>query len=195
MNVLTRTFDAPPLCESEVFRYAGCAVTEELKETFYKLWEEAKDMLTYRVCYTTVAVSVTSDTCAFPTFAVRSQALAKNLTGCTHAVLFAATVGMELDRLIAKYSCTSPMCAILLHALGTERVEALCDAFCQSLAEDGLCPKPRFSPGYGDLTLDLQTEFFKLLSCEKHVGIYLGETLFMQPSKSVTAFVGLRKAR
>ena len=44
--------------------------------------------------------------------------------------------------------------------LGTERIEALCDAFCRTMAET-LPDSPltaRFSPGYGDLPLTLQED-------------------------------------
>ena len=50
---------------------------------------------------------------------------------------------------------------------------------------------PRFSPGYGDLPLTAQREMFRMLECEKRIGVYLNESLLMSPSKSVTAIVGL----
>ena len=39
----------------------------------------------------------------------------------------------------------------------------------------------------------MKKQFFALLQCEKHVGLYLNDSLLMSPSKSVTAFVGLEK--
>ena len=39
-------------------------------------------------------------------------------------------VGADIDRLIAKHSRLSPSRALMLQAIGAERIEALCDAFC-----------------------------------------------------------------
>ena len=47
-----------------------------------------------------------------------------------------------------------------------------------------------FSPGYGDVPLDLQKDFSALLQMPQTCGISLTDTLLMVPSKSVTAFIG-----
>jgi len=48
----------------------------------------------------------------------------------------------------------------------------------------------RFSPGYGDLSLENQKLFFKALELEK-MGMKLTESLMMFPEKSVTAIAGV----
>ena len=104
-----------------------------------------------------------------------------------------ASIGHGLDRLIARYSRTSPLRALLFNAIGTERVEALADSFVSYLEDKTeMKAMPRFSPGYGDLPLSLQGEVFKVLKPEKHMGVFLSESFVMSPSKSVTAFVGLK---
>ena len=105
-----------------------------------------------------------------------------------------ATVGIELDRLIIKYSHLSPTKALLLQALGAERIEALCDTFCTDMQNTlKIALKPRFSAGYGDLLLDTQTHIFGLLSLPKHIGLTLNDSLIMSPTKSVTAFIGIQE--
>ena len=107
-------------------------------------------------------------------------------------ILFAATVGVEIDRLIGKYGRLSPTKALLFQAIGAERIEALCDAFCADIKKEyntGL--EPRFSPGYGDLPLSAQKNIFAVLDPERRIGLTLNSSLLMSPSKSVTAFVGL----
>ena len=100
----------------------------------------------------------------------------------------AATVGVGIDRLIAKYSRISPSKALMLQAIGAERIEALCNAFCNDLSAcDNSCIK-RFSPGYGDLPLEVQRDIFSVLDCGKYIGVSLNGSLVMSPSKSVTAF-------
>ena len=109
--------------------------------------------------------------------------------------MFAATVGLEMDRLIARYGGVSPARSLLFQALGAERIEALCDAFCARTAEDlarqGRGVTVRFSPGYGDVPLGLQNDIFRALDCPRKIGLTLNESLLMSPSKSVTAVFGV----
>ena len=108
-------------------------------------------------------------------------------------MIFATTVGIGLDRLIMKYSRLSPSRAVCLQAIGAERIEALCDAFCDELKSDFAVTSPRFSPGYGDFSINFQTEIFKALDCPRKIGLSLNSALLMSPSKSVTAIVGIKQ--
>jgi cobalamin-dependent methionine synthase I len=109
-------------------------------------------------------------------------------------LVFAATVGVGVDRAIAKYSRIAPSKAFMLSALGAERIEALCDAFCREYAfEKNVALTPRFSSGYGDCPLDVQRQIFYLLDCPKNIGLTLNDSMLMSPTKSVTAFVGIKE--
>ncbi|MBR4728095.1 MAG: Vitamin B12 dependent methionine synthase activation subunit [Clostridia bacterium] len=185
------TFDAPPVDRREVLRYAraradGGAVDALLTACL----AEAEPLLTYRVLCRRLDITVTPDGVGTAELFFASRQLAERMTDCAQAVLFAATVGLPLDRLIARYQRTDPPRALLLNALGAERVEALCDAFCAALAADAVCTQ-RFSPGYGDLPLETQQTVFRLLD-GKRIGLALQDSMLMSPSKSVTAFVGLK---
>lgn len=184
----TKLFPAPPLCEQEILRYAGCKEADEpLSALLSDCLNEVSDKLTYKVCYHELPVAIDGAVCDFGLFSVTSAGLAKNLKDCRRVVLFAATVGVEIDRLIAKYGRVSPSKAVLFQAIGAERIEALCDAFCATLGET----RPRFSPGYGDLSLAVQKDFVAVLDATKQIGVFLNDSLLLSPSKSVTAFVGL----
>ena len=81
--------------------------------------------------------------------------------------------------------------------------EALAEAYIQavrSIAEKyelrdelSVDTRPRFSPGYGDVPLDAQRDIFSALDISKNLSVYLNDSLLMSPSKSVTAFVGIKK--
>ncbi|MBQ8684614.1 MAG: Vitamin B12 dependent methionine synthase activation subunit [Clostridia bacterium] len=192
-TVLVKTYAPPPFCEREILRYAGCKGTDEtLSALLQACLDEVKDKLVYKVCYIELPVRITDGLCDFSAFSVRSKHLAKNLRGTERAIVFAATVGVEIDRLIAKYGRLAPSKALLMQAIGAERIEALCDAFCADMeGETRGRLKPRFSAGYGDLPLEAQREIIALLDCAKKIGVCLNESLLMSPSKSVTAFVGI----
>lgn len=176
----------PPVRAGEVLRYARCQGAEEQVMALLESCVKEAGEMQARVCFARVPCRVEGAECRFGHFSVSSRDLAKNLQGCREAVLFAATLGMEMDRLIQKYQRLSPAKAMMLQALGAERIEAGCDAFCAALPG-----RPRFSPGYGDVPLSVQKDVFALLQCEKNLGLYLNDSLHMSPSKSVTAFVGL----
>lgn len=189
-------YSAPPICRREALRYAGCGEeTPEVAKLLDEVLAQAEPVLTYQVCWREFSIAVNGGVCELGFAKVESTALAKNLAGCEKIVLFGATVGVGMDRLIARYGRTSPAKGVMAQALGAERVEALCDAFCDELAEqkraEGLFLRPRFSPGYGDLPLALQTDIFAVLDCPRQIGLTLNASLLMSPSKSVTAIVGL----
>lgn len=190
--VCVREYSEPKISEREIFRYMGASWADEKTKALVKeALADIRDMLSYRVCYCELSVDVTGDVCDFGVFKAHSQKLSKNLLGCGRAVLFAATVGYEIDRKILKYSRISPSLSLAYQAIGSERVEALCDTFQSEIAEHVGSVRPRFSAGYGDLSLELQREIFRTLEPQRHLGIFLNESLLMSPSKSVTAFMGI----
>ena len=196
-TVLTKTYKDLPFCEKEILRYSGCKVPDENVTGLMDFAISGiKNKLSYRVCYIKLSTSVKEDVCDFGLFSVKSGKLSSSLEGCRETVLFAATIGAEVDRLISGYGRISPSKALMFQAIGAERIETLCDFFCEEFAENNNCfLTQRFSPGYGDLPLETQKEIFRVLNCSKHIGLTLNDSLLMSPTKSVTAFAGITDKR
>lgn len=197
MSALIARYEDIPLNESDALRYAGCREADAAAlDLLYTCWDELRDRLTYTVCYEELPVTVADVRCDFGVFSLCSADLAAYFEGCDRTLLFAATVGIAPDRLIAKYSRVSPSKALMMQALGAERIEALCDRFCDEMARQygGLAPS-RFSPGYGDLPLTAQRDLFRVLDCTHKIGVCLNDSLLMSPTKSVTAFVGIKEKK
>jgi hypothetical protein len=55
----------------------------------------------------------------------------------------------------------------------------------------GLTITRRFSPGYGDLPLDIQPALLAVLDAERRIGLTCTQSLILLPRKSVTALIGL----
>ena len=191
--VITKNYDAPPFCEKEALRYSGCKEADEnIIELLKVCKKEAWEKLSYKVCYVELEVATDGETCDFGIFKIKSRDLSKNLCGCESAILFSATVGIEIDRLIARYGRISPTKALMFQAIGAERIEALCDSFCEDIEkEKNIFLRPRFSPGYGDLNILVQKDISAVLNFSKKIGVTLNDSLLLSPSKSVTAFVGI----
>jgi cobalamin-dependent methionine synthase I len=107
----------------------------------------------------------------------------------------AVTLGADVDRLIQKYEFLSMSKAAVLQAAAAAMTEEVCDhvnALIRKEAEkDRLYTRARFSPGYGDLSLETQKLIFSLINLPKEIGLTLNSSLLMSPFKSVTAFIGL----
>ena len=196
-RVYTRGYTLPPPDRREVLRYAGGGELSDGTATLLDgVIADAKDIFTPKVCYTELPIKVTDAELDLGFAVTGSLALGALLSGCERIILLAATVGGAADRLMAKYSLNSPARALLLQALGAERIEATADAFSRDIAcemrERGLSLTKRFSPGYSDLPLDTQRDIFRVLDCQRRIGLTLNESLLMSPTKSIPAIIGLK---
>lgn len=188
---------APPIALQQVYRYLGCGTkppTPEVAALCNSLLPEFLSALDCRACYREVALTAEGDTVHLEGLApICSSSLAKNLQGCEKALLFAATIGSKADRQRMQTQVRSPARAVVLDAMGSAAIEALCNSLCDGWREAyaPLALRPRFSPGYGDLPLALQRELLQLLDAPRQAGISLTEGLMMLPHKSVSAIVGI----
>lgn len=117
----------------------------------------------------------------------------KMLADCSQAVLLACTLGAGFETLLRAEQARSMARAAMLDACGSAWVECGCDEAEKEIAarSPGLYLTDRFSPGYGDLPLELQRDICALLDAQRRLGVQVGESFLMNPSKSVTAVVGL----
>lgn len=196
-TILNKKYKLSECDKNEILRYAGVKENsrkiDSLLDECLKELPQNKD---YSVCYGEFPLSVCGDLIDFSTFKVHSKDLAKNLFGCLKSVIFSSTIGLEYDRLIMRYSVKSPSKALLFQAIGAERIECLCNMFNNDIkkfySDMGFSLTPRFSPGYGDLPLEIQKDIFNILDCPRKIGLYLNDSLLMSPTKSVTAIIGVK---
>ena len=195
-TVITKTYNAPTVSEKDILRYANCKSNDtNIISIMREYLKEAENNIIYKVCYKEFPLIIENGVCNLGSLKINSDDLMINLKDCDSVILFAATIGVGIDRLITRYSSVSPTKALFFQAIGAERIEALCDTFCSDIKEEYHAElKPRFSPGYGDLPLNFQKDIFSCLDCEKCIGLYLNDSLLMSPSKSVTAFIGIKKS-
>ncbi len=128
----------------------------------------------------------------------QSRKLQTHLRDADRILLFAATLGTGADRLVRRFTAAGETAkAAAAQALGAAAIEGYCDEICAQIAErekkNGYYLRPRFSPGYGDLPLEAQRDFFRLFDITKRIGVTLTAQCMMLPTKSVTAFIGLAK--
>ena len=126
---------------------------------------------------------------------IESKSLNRNLKGCGQIVLFGATLGAGVDRLIRRVSLTDMARAVVLQACAAAMLEEYCDECQRQIAADlekeHLYLRPRFSPGYGDFDIRYQEPIVRMLNCAKTIGLTLTDSFMMTPTKSVTAVIGI----
>lgn len=195
--VLTKEYPAPEINRREIYRYMQAKGSDRALDALIdRGLELSLDKLCYKVCFAEFPVVEHDGKLDLGFATAKSQDLKKCLDGCDKILLFAATVGASLDRLILRYSRLEPSMALCLGAIGSERAEALCDAFCADMASQyntqGFSLRPRFSAGYGDLPLSIQRDIIAILNAPQKIGVSLNESLLMSPTKSVTAIIGIK---
>lgn len=195
--VYLKSYHAPEVDKCEVLRYAGVrGESPEMAELLDSCIDEVRGKISLKVCYREYDVRMLDGEVDLGFCTTSSASMIKTLEGCQKIVVFCATVGAQMDRIISRYSLVSPARSVMLQALGSERVEALCDMFCSEIRSKiesvGGEITRRFSPGYGDLPLEVQRDIFRSLTPEYKIGVSLGLDLFMTPTKSVTAIIGIK---
>ena len=59
------------------------------------------------------------------------------------------------------------------------------------LAAKGRGLRPRFSPGYGDFSIEHQRDIARVLDTARRIGLTVTDSLMLAPMKSVTAVIGV----
>lgn len=122
------------------------------------------------------------------------NSIQKLLYGCVRAVVLAATVSAEADRLIRQLSVSDMAAAVVVDALCSAAIEQVCDK--AEIEIFGDMPKEqrtyRFSPGYGDLPIELQANLLNYLNAQRRIGLSCTDSYLLTPTKSVTAIIGVK---
>lgn len=130
-------------------------------------------------------------------FSPQGDDIARMLKGCDGAILMAATLGAQSERLLLRHQARSGAEALIMDAVLSAAIEAVCDAQESMLREEyartGWHLTDRFSPGYGDMPLHQSGEICAVLQTEKTIGLNVSHSGIMIPRKSVTAILGISR--
>ena len=182
--------------QEEILRYLGCPGTEDpatlalVEGCSARLLAAARPKWTYRVFDLAVQTDGVRLDCGL---LLPGRDLAAHLRGCSRAALLAATLSAPVDALLRRAQAEDLAAAVALDCCATAAVEAVCDlAEAEIRARFPGCSFPfRFSPGYGDLPIELQDPILRLLDAPRRVGLYATDRHILTPRKSVTAVLGI----
>ena len=185
--------------QREIYRYLGYhgeTPTDEVQQSVAECAEEIGRVARPKSVFREFSLALPIEgVVRIDTLSVISRNLARNLKGCSCVFLMAATLGVEVDRLIARASAVRMSQALVYQAAAAARIEAYCDEINDVLREEartqGLYCRPRFSPGYGDFDIKHQQDIVRLLDTPRQIGLTVTDSLLLAPVKSVTAVIGL----
>jgi hypothetical protein len=158
------------------------------------LWEEAQRLVDIRTWQRLLSLEELYS--HFHPYARESKALSRRLALVDQVMLFAATIGGELEKRSREYLNQNEVFrGYVLDRMGSYLVEAeirrLDSLFRLEFEEKGFRAAQRFSPGYQDFSLESQQVFFRMME-PSIPGLLLTPAFLFKPEKTVTALKGLQ---
>ncbi len=180
----------------EALRYLGASGADEaLRQRMTSVAKEAEQRFAPRYAYRVSAVEhrAEGEWLSDAQLLLPGNSARKMLAECHHAAVLVCTLGLGFEQHMRGTQVRDMSQAVLLDAVGSALVEAGCDAAEKEIAArfPEMYLTDRFSPGYGDLPLDLQAAICRITDSQRRLGVYVTPSMLMNPQKSVTAIVGL----
>ncbi len=121
--------------------------------------------------------------------------MAELLRSSFKVILFAVTLGNEIEMEIRKLSFTNLSMSVVVDATASAAIEAFAEELDKSFQKEfsGFYLTDRFSPGYGDMPISIQNYFLTAINAKKEIGITTTVEGIMTPRKSITAIMGVSK--
>lgn len=187
--------------DRELLRYLGCkngtVPDQNLTDLIAQCKQELEQAASPRVIWREYPLSIQDHSIDMTCLQTQSKSLERNLKDCERVLLFAATLGSRVDVLLHRYNMIQMSKAVVMQAASVAMLETFCDEQNLKLKEEyeekGWYLRPRFSPGYGDFSLECQRQIAPALELNKRIGVTLTDSLLMAPSKSVTAVIGVSR--
>ena len=180
---------------AEVLRYLGYkgigadeTINSLIDECEAEVLKAAVPRYVYRVVDVTQGVRLEGTSVT-----LKGNSIKEHLKGCNKAALIAVTISDGIDRMLRVMQASDLAKAVISDSMASAAIEQVCDKVEAVIKEE--LPEYnqtfRFGIGYGDLPLSQQGEFLKILNAPKLIGLNIGKTDMMTPTKSVTAVIGL----
>lgn len=188
------------ILKKEVLRYLGHK-NQEINGNIDKLIDEtikeAKELVNpkkvvarYKITINDTGVSLDNTN-----LILTGEDIKNHLMYSKDIYIMAVTLGSAIEKKIAYYEKIDLTKAIILDSCATTAVEEFCDFIEEDIKKIAESEHKgitfRYSPGYGDLPIDIQKDFLDTLNATKTIGLTVSSHNLLMPRKSVTAIIGL----
>lgn len=186
--------------KKEVLRYLGHK-GQKIDSTTNRLIEDAinemENLIKERYIYNFFNISRKKDGLYLnnSNLYLKGEDIKNHLSKSRKCVFIAATLGHYVDTKIRYYENVDMEKALIFDACATAFIEDICDRICEEIEEklkkEDKKLTSRFSPGYGDLSINIQRDFLSILNAPKAIGLNVSSESILIPRKSVTAITGI----
>lgn len=186
--------------KNEVLRYLGYRgqeVTKELIKDVEETIKESKELVNVKHVYREFNVVKENEAILLlgTNLILKGKDIFNLLKNSDKCIVMAATIGSDIERKIKLYSKYNLTKALILDSCATTAIEEVCDNLQGTISKGILKGEEKFtfrySPGYGDLALNIQKEIISILDCERRIGLKVSSEMVLFPRKSVTAIIGI----
>lgn len=185
---------------AEVLRYLGYSgqnISAELIHKIENLISHAKKVCTPKETHMVCDVEQNKNAILLTGTSLKltGASINEHLKGAKRCITLACTLGVGFESELLRMQKSSMTDAVIFDAIGNAFIESYADHTEEHLLNpyrnQGFFSKYRYSPGYGDLPLTLQSDILSALSAEKKIGLTATDTDILIPRKSITAFIGI----
>jgi hypothetical protein len=187
---------------SEVLRYLGYknqVLNDSTKQVIQDCIEETRGLVRENYVYKYFDIKKDNNSIVLSNSNIKLIGLDiyEHLKDSVRCALMAVTIGSDIDFKIRYYEKIDLTKAIIMDACATAAVESLCDEVEGKIKEKALEKylqiTYRYSPGYGDLPIELQPSILDVLEAQKKIGLTVSDSFILLPRKSVTAIIGIQE--
>ncbi|MDE6209755.1 MAG: methionine synthase [Lachnospiraceae bacterium] len=116
-----------------------------------------------------------------------------HLKNCNEVYLICGTLSASVDKLIRITELKDMASALILDAMAGVAIEQIMDKVENIIHMENTDKflTYRFGIGYGDLPIELEPDFLKVLNAEKLIGLCSTESYTLSPRKSVICIMGV----
>lgn len=182
--------------KSEIMRFLGETVKKNtvLENLIDEKLELVMKQANIKGSFVLKKMSVCNNVISIANSSYPTRKLSKNLSDCHSVIIFSLTAGSGIDRLMNSL-VSKPAGEYVVSSIGSALIESYADFFNTEIKKYFESKKqftrPRFSPGYGDFSIDAQKDIISMTDASHLCGIYLTEALMLTPVKSVTGIIGI----
>lgn len=187
--------------ENEVLRYLGYKKVNrdlQIRQDIQKAYDKLKAISKAQATWQAFEIKAQGEEIflADLNWSLPGQAIRAHLEKSQRCVLMAVTLGYEIERLIQYTEHVSLREALILDACANVEIEKFADEEQLKIQEHfGMYTTERFSPGYGDLPLSVQSKLLAVLEAHKKIGLSVNAQSILLPRKSITALIGIQKEK
>lgn len=185
----------------EVLRYLGhknCVIDKSIDLLIDECIKEIKEISNYKYVYNIFNIQRYEDSISLSesNLVFKGKDILEHLKDSSMCAVMAVTLGSMMDTRIRYYEKVDLTKALILDACASTAVEWICDEVQNEIKQKAenmnLGIIYRYSPGYGDFSIEIQSKVINALEAQKRIGLTVNENNILIPRKSVSAVIGFQ---